>query len=121
MKKILLVDDAGYLIKAYADNLKLGGFKEIRLAYDGKEALEKILEDKPDVILTDIDMPVMDGYELCKRIRENPNISDIYIIASSGRDLPEGMENYVDEILPKGNVEELLGRLKEILGGKKNE
>lgn len=118
MKKLLLVDDADYLIKSYADILKCDGFNEVRLAYNGKEALEKIIEDKPDVLLTDLEMPVMCGYELCKKIRENPEISDIYIIASSGINLPKGMEKYVDEVFPKGEPLRLIERLEEILGGK---
>jgi len=118
MKKILLVDDSYLLIDTYANVLKIHGFNEVRLAYDGQEALEKVSEEKPDVILTDIEMPVMDGYELSKTIKENPETSDIYIIASSGRNLPEGMDKYVDEFFRKGNSTRLIERLKEILGGK---
>lgn len=115
---MLLVEDSDHIIEIYAKYLKFYGFDDVRFANNSKEALEKILEDKPDVVLIDLKMPVMDGYELCKKIRANPEISDVYIIASSGRDLPKGIKDYVDEISPKDNIRELMERLKEILGGK---
>lgn len=120
MKKLLLVDDGRDLLEIYTKSLKHKGFSEIRFAYNGKEALEKILEDKPDIILVDVIMPVMDGYELCKQIRANPEMNDIYIIASScsGKGLPKGMKDYVDEILPKEDIGKIIARLEELLGGK---
>ncbi len=117
MKKILLVDDYLPIVKSLAYILEDEGYKCI-LATNGKEALEKILEEKPDLVVTDFEMPVMNGYELSKKIRENLETKDLYIIASSGTGLPKEMMNYINESIPKGDSSELIERIKEILGGK---
>lgn len=117
MKKVLFVDSSLSLIEAYASFLNYDGWK-CSFATNGKEALEKILEDKPDLVLTDVEMPIMGGYELCKRIRANPGTKDLYIIASSLEALPEGMRNYIDGSIPKGETLEIVNKIKEILGGK---
>jgi len=117
MKKVLFVDYSPSLMDAYASFLNNEGWK-CSFATNGKEALEKILEEKPDLLLTDVKLPLMNGYELSKRIRANPEIRDLHIIASSLEALPKGMESYIDESIPKGEPLELVNRIKDILGGK---
>lgn len=76
--KILLVDDEKDIVEFLEYNLIQEGF-EVITAYDGIGALRK-LNDKPDLIILDIMMPNIDGYEVCKRIRENKAYSEIPVI-----------------------------------------
>ena len=76
--KILLVDDEQDIVEFLEYNLNQEGF-EVITAYDGVEALEKVNE-KPDLIILDIMMPNMDGYEVCKRLRENKAYAGIPVI-----------------------------------------
>ena len=76
--KILLVDDEKDIVEFLEYNLIQEGF-EVITAYDGIGALQK-LNDKPDLIILDIMMPNIDGYEVCRRIRENKVYSEIPVI-----------------------------------------
>ena len=68
MKSILLVDDEPMTLRVMRQALEKDGF-EIRTAFDGRDALEKITASQPDVLITDIDMPRMTGKELCQQIQ----------------------------------------------------
>ncbi len=76
--KILLVDDEKDIVEFLEYNLNQEGF-EVITAYDGNEALQK-LPEKPDMVILDIMMPNIDGFEVCKRIRENKAYSEIPVI-----------------------------------------
>ncbi len=76
--KILLVDDEKDIVEFLEYSLKQEGF-DVITAYDGSEALQKVSEI-PDLIILDIMMPNIDGYEVCRRIRENSNYKDIPVI-----------------------------------------
>ncbi len=76
--KVLLVDDEKDIVEFLEYNLNQEGF-EVITAYDGLEALQKVNE-KPDLIILDIMMPNIDGYEVCKRIRENKAYAEIPVI-----------------------------------------
>ncbi len=76
--KILLVDDEKDIVEFLEYNLNQEGF-DVITAYDGKEALQKISE-KPDLIILDIMMPNIDGYEVCRQIRKNSDYADIPVI-----------------------------------------
>ncbi|KUK89701.1 MAG: winged helix family two component transcriptional regulator, partial [Marinimicrobia bacterium 46_43] len=69
--KILVVDDEENIRKLVNYNLILDGY-DVILAVDGKEGLEKAIQEKPDLILLDIMMPEMDGLEVCSRLKKNP-------------------------------------------------
>lgn len=81
--KILLVDDEEDILEFLTYNLESEGFEVIQ-ACDGIEALEKLIH-KPDVILLDISMPKMDGFEVCSHLRQNPSFSDVPIIFLTAR------------------------------------
>ena len=68
-RKILIVDDEKNIVDIIAFNLKKEGYTVIT-ATDGEEGVQKAMEENPDLILLDIMMPKMDGYEVCKKIRE---------------------------------------------------
>ena len=87
--KILVIDDEPELVKAISIRFKASGY-EVTPAFDGQEGIDKAGEIKPDLILLDIIMPKMNGYEVCKKLKSSPETKDIPIIiftASGQRDL----------------------------------
>jgi len=78
-RKILVVDDEKYVVELISDILESGGYRVIP-AYNAKEALEKVYIESPDLILLDILMPRVDGYEVCREIRKDILLSNIPII-----------------------------------------
>ncbi len=82
---ILVVDDSPTIRKLVGITLKKKRYRVIAAA-DGMEALSKINDDLPDLILLDITMPRMDGYQLCKIIRGNNETKNIPVIMLSGKD-----------------------------------
>ncbi len=83
MKKVILIaDDSPTIRKFVSVALTMRGF-EVIAASDGMEALEKLPNVKIDLIITDLNMPNLDGFELIKNIRENENYKDVPIIILS--------------------------------------
>ncbi len=78
-KKILVVDDEKPIVRLVQVNLEHAGY-EVITAYDGKEALEKVAQEKPDLIVLDVMMPQMDGFEVMQRLQANPETRDIPVI-----------------------------------------
>lgn len=83
-KRILVVDDEENIVELLRMDLKRFGY-EVSCAYDGEEAIQKTLEEHPDLILLDIMMPGIDGLEVCRRMKMNPDIAAIPIIMLSAR------------------------------------
>lgn len=84
-RKILVVDDSLTVRKLITGKLEKSGH-EVICAVDGIDALEKIKELVPDLILLDINMPRMDGYQVCKLIRSNESTKDVPVVMISGKD-----------------------------------
>lgn len=78
-KKILLVDDDPDFVEAVRVIVESGGY-EVKVAYDGKEGLEAVGEEKPDLIVLDVMMPVMNGHEACAQLKGNPDTAKIPVI-----------------------------------------
>ncbi|MEM0011514.1 MAG: response regulator [Candidatus Bathyarchaeia archaeon] len=78
-KKILVVDDERPIVRLVQVNLEHAGY-EVVTAYDGREALEKVEQEKPDLIILDVMMPQMDGFEVIQRLQANPKTRDIPVI-----------------------------------------
>ena len=76
---VLIVDDVVDNLHMLTDMLEAQGH-EVRIAMSGKEALEKIAEKHPDLILLDIQMPGMTGYEVCEKVKANKKTEDIPVI-----------------------------------------
>ncbi|MFQ5885962.1 MAG: response regulator transcription factor, partial [Anaerolineae bacterium] len=74
MTKILLVDDDPDFVEATKIVLESAPY-EVEVAYDGTEALAKVYEEKPDLIILDIIMPEQDGFKVCKALKEDPELS----------------------------------------------
>ena len=85
--KVLIVDDNSDVRRLYAIGLNQRGF-EVKLAANGAEAVDRIASERPDVILLDWVMPLMDGEEVLSRLREATN-ADIPVIVISGQPQPE--------------------------------
>lgn len=85
MKTILVVDDEVDIANTLQSYLELVGYR-VMVAHDGREALEKVIEHKPNLVVTDIMMPRLDGNELIERIRATPSVRSVPIITMSARD-----------------------------------
>lgn len=113
MAKILVVDDEVSIAAMLAYNLKKEGY-EVVTAEDGEVALEKFENENPDLLLLDIMMPKMDGYEVCRKIREKSNVPIIMLTARADEvDKVVGLEMGADDYVTKpfGN-RELIARVK---------
>ncbi len=78
MKKILVVDDEPDIVFLVQKILKNGGY-DVAGATSGQEALDKIKAERPDLVLLDVMMPGMDGWEACKKIKEDDDTKDIMV------------------------------------------
>ncbi|MFH1752643.1 MAG: EAL domain-containing protein [Candidatus Omnitrophota bacterium] len=117
-RKILLVDDEVDFAKLMAFQLRFKGY-DVVIAHTAKEALENA-EEKPDLILLDIQLPKMNGYQICARLRGSPKTKNIPIIMLSCRDQTldkvEGLKLGADDYVTKSaESEELFARIEAIL------
>jgi len=78
--RVLLVEDAPFLRYAFGRLLRLHGY-EVMEANDGREALDCVPAFRPQLVITDLMMPVMDGVELIQRLREDPETADLPVVA----------------------------------------
>ena len=88
MKRVLLAEDDPFIIDIYASQLKSDGYT-IDIAKDGEMALEKIKNTHPDILLLDITMPKITGWELLKLVRSDSSIKDLKVIIISNLDHDE--------------------------------
>jgi len=89
-KRILIVDDEKEIVEATKIFLEFFGYKNMEKAYNGEEALSKIRETLPDLIILDMKMPGMSGYEIIGRLKENFETKDIPIMIMSGYEVETG-------------------------------
>jgi CheY-like chemotaxis protein len=85
MSKLLIVDDEVAILEALTDILSVEGY-EVATAANGAEGLKRAGEERPDLILLDLMMPVMDGQEMLRRLKESPDLRGIpVVVMSAGR------------------------------------
>lgn len=115
-EKVLIVDDEKTLVKALKFNLEKEGFR-VEEAYNGEEALEKVFDLNPDIVVLDLMLPGQDGFEVCRQIRKKQEIP-IIMLTARGDDIDKvlGLELGADDYLTKPfNPRELVARIKAIL------
>ena len=84
-KKILLIDDDKNMVKMLKIRLESEGFNVLS-AYDGEEGIEKTLKEKPNLIILDIMLPKMDGYQVCHKLKEDKKTWDIPVLMLTAKD-----------------------------------
>jgi CheY-like chemotaxis protein len=85
VKRLLLVDDEAAIVEALQDILSDEGYA-VEAAFNGEEALQRLRVTRPDLMLMDLMMPVMDGRELLRRVRQDPSLKDLpVVVMSAGR------------------------------------
>ena len=117
-KKILAVDDERHIVRLVEVNLQRAGY-EVVTAYDGREALEKVKAENPDLVVLDVMMPYMDGFEVLKNLKADPTTAEIPVIMLTAKaqdaDVFRGWQSGVDCYLTKPfNPMELLTFVKRI-------
>lgn len=114
--KVLIIDDDRHICKILKDYFEFDNF-EVVLAYDGKDGLEKVASEKPDIIILDIMLPNFDGWEVCQRLRSQNNIPIIMLSAKTKEvDRITGLELGADDYVTKPfSPKELVLRAKTIL------
>lgn len=120
VEKIVLAEDEPQIARLIEFKLKKEGY-QVTWKENGEEALKAIKADKPDLILLDIMMPVMDGYEVLRRLREDENLKSIPVVMLTARaqerDVVKGIDVGAEDYITKPfHPAELLARVKRILG-----
>ena len=117
-EKILIVDDNRPNVELLQAHLESAGYNVVA-AYGGEEALQKVESEKPDMILLDIMMPRMSGYEVCRRLKADPKSKVIPIVMVTAlnelEDVEKGVDVGADDFLMKPiNKLELIARVKSM-------
>lgn len=119
-KKIMTVDDEFYMTKLVEGILKREGF-EVVVAHSGKECLEKLKTEKPDLVILDMMMPEMSGRHVCEEIRKNPETKDLKVIFLTVATFSEaGIKNLgdlkvLDYIKKPFENDDFVARVKKVL------
>lgn len=120
-KSILLVEDDEFLAELYATKLTLEGFK-VSLAKDGEKGLKLVKEEKPDLILLDIILPKMDGFELLSAIKSDSALKSIPVILltnlSQKDEVKKGLDLGANDYLIKAHFmpSEVVKKIKQTIG-----
>lgn len=115
-KRVLVVDDEKLIVKGIRFSLEHEDF-EVECAYDGEEALEKVKEQPFDIILLDVMLPKLTGFEVCQQIREFSDVP-IIMLTAKGDDMDKilGLEYGADDYITKPfNILEVKARIKAII------
>jgi class 3 adenylate cyclase/CheY-like chemotaxis protein len=117
--RILVVDDTPQNVKLLADLLGVKGYI-VSTAADGEEGLAKVASEKPDLVLLDVMMPGLSGYDVCRRMRDNPDTALLPVVLVTALDPKQervkGMEAGADDFLSKPIQQaELFARVKSLL------
>jgi len=119
-KTVLVVDDSKVALMTEVMILRRDGRFDIVEGKNGEEAIELAVKHQPDLILMDVNMPVMDGFEACRELRnkaETKSIPIILVTRGEAENIEAGYENGCSDYVTKPiNGSELLSKIKNILG-----
>lgn len=118
-KKVLIVDDEPNIAISVEFLMRREGF-EVLVARDGEEGLARIRADRPDLVVLDVMMPKLDGFEVCKAVRADPTLAGVRILmlTAKGRaaEISKGLSLGADDYIPKPfATRELVAKVKELL------
>jgi len=119
-KKVLIADDEPNIVVSLEFLMKQKGYT-VRVVTDGEQALNAVGEFGPDLVLLDVMMPRMSGYDVCQKIRENPAWADVRIVmlSAKGRDIEvtKGLALGADAYVTKPfSTKDLMAKVLELLG-----
>jgi DNA-binding response OmpR family regulator len=117
MEKIMIIEDEKRILMALEDNLKLEGYR-IDSALDGEEGLSRVMENKYDLIILDIMLPKMNGFDVCRQIRQKGISTPILMLTAKSQEIDKvlGLELGADDYVTKPfSSRELLARVKALL------
>ena len=115
-RKVLVVDDEKLIVKGIRFSLEQDGM-DVDCAYDGEEALKLIRENKYNIILLDVMLPKLDGFQVCQQVREFSDVP-IVMLTAKGEDMDKilGLEYGADDYVTKPfNILEIKARIKAII------
>lgn len=116
-ERLMVIEDEAHLAEVISDNLRYEGF-EVEVASEGTLALQRIRDERPDLVLLDVMLPGMDGFEICERLRKERNDVPILFLTAraAGDDRVRGLELGGDDFLGKPfDLRELILRVRAIL------
>ncbi len=118
-KRILVVDDEIYIVHILEFSLTMEGYS-VLTASDGEEALRIIEQERPDLVVLDIMMPKLDGYEVCRRLRQDEQFRSLPVILLSAKGRPidreAGLGAGADDYITKPfSPRKLLEKMRELL------
>lgn len=122
-QRILIVDDDDKIISMLRRGLAFEGY-EVMTASNGEQGLNKMMESDPDIVILDVMMPKVDGWEVCRRIREAGSSVPVLMLTAKDdiKDRVKGLDNGADDYLVKPfALEELLARVRALLRRKSSE
>jgi len=122
-QRILIVDDDEKIISMLRRGLAFEGY-EVMTASNGEQGLNKMMESDPDIVILDVMMPKVDGWEVCRRIREAGSSVPVLMLTAKDdiKDRVKGLDNGADDYLVKPfALEELLARVRALLRRKSSE
>jgi DNA-binding response OmpR family regulator len=117
MNKILIVEDEPHMLQGIRDNLEFEGYS-VETASEGSEGLEKILGNKYDLILLDVMLPNISGFDICKNVRKAGITTPIILLTAKGEEIDKvlGLELGADDYITKPfSLRELLARIKAVI------
>jgi len=116
-RKILIVEDDPVLLRGLRDNFEAQGY-QVRTSKDGEQCLDALLREPPDLVLLDLMLPKLDGYEICRRARQQGLTLPIIMLTARGQeeDILRGLELGADDYVTKPfSIRELLARVRAFL------
>ena len=115
MQKILVIEDEAAMLRGLRDNLEIEGYK-VETCDNGKDGFDKIIENQFDLVLLDVMLPQISGFDVCRNVRKKGNKTPIILLTAKGEEIDKvlGLELGADDYITKPfSLRELLARIKQ--------